>query len=138
MQCARLPKCSAKGDSDWKRLIPENAHTSLAADVCLGTSSGLPSCRGVPAVRNSAIEEIANRLSGGEFRPLILLAGYSACPRLVNFALMREIADEVLIGDFSLVGRAQIIATTTHKSLRGPRGGNAAALATNCYAGAPR
>jgi glycine hydroxymethyltransferase len=77
-----------------------------------------------------------------EFRPLILLAGYSAYPRLVNFAVMREIADEVgatlmadmahfaglvagevLTGDFSPVGHAQIITTTTHKSLRGPRGG---------------
>lgn len=30
-----------------------------------------------------------------EFRPLILVAGYSAFPRLVNFRVMREIADEV-------------------------------------------
>ena len=30
-----------------------------------------------------------------EFRPLIVVAGYSAYPRLVNFAIMREIADEV-------------------------------------------
>jgi glycine hydroxymethyltransferase len=84
-----------------------------------------------------AVREIAR-----EFRPLILLAGYSAYPRLINFALMRQIADEVgatlmadmahfaglvaggvLAGDFSPVGHAQIITTTTHKSLRGPRGG---------------
>jgi len=77
-----------------------------------------------------------------EFRPLILLAGYSAYPRLINFRVMREIADEagatlmadmahfaglvaggVMAGDFSPVGHAQIITTTTHKSLRGPRGG---------------
>jgi glycine hydroxymethyltransferase len=30
-----------------------------------------------------------------EFRPLILIAGYSAYPRRINFATMREIADEV-------------------------------------------
>ena len=30
-----------------------------------------------------------------EFRPLVLIAGYSAYPRRVNFAKMREIADEV-------------------------------------------
>jgi glycine hydroxymethyltransferase len=60
----------------------------------------------------------------------------------VNFAIMREIADEVgatllvdmahfaglvagkvLTGDFDPVPHAQIVTTTTHKSLRGPRGG---------------
>ncbi|HEX6527739.1 MAG TPA: glycine hydroxymethyltransferase [Streptosporangiaceae bacterium] len=82
------------------------------------------------------------RATAREFRPLILLAGYSAYPRLVNFAIMREIADEVgatlmvdmahfaglvagkvLTGDFDPVPHAQIVTTTTHKSLRGPRGG---------------
>ncbi|MCZ7434441.1 glycine hydroxymethyltransferase [Streptomyces sp. WMMC1477] len=76
------------------------------------------------------------------FRPLILIAGYSAYPRLVNFRVMREIADEVgatlmvdmahfaglvagkvLTGDFDPVPHANIVTTTTHKSLRGPRGG---------------
>ncbi|HUY46337.1 MAG TPA: glycine hydroxymethyltransferase [Streptosporangiaceae bacterium] len=84
----------------------------------------------------------AVRVIAREFRPLILVAGYSAYPRLINFRVMREIADEagatlmadmahfaglvaggVLAGDFSPVGHAQIITTTTHKSLRGPRGG---------------
>ncbi|WP_433227512.1 glycine hydroxymethyltransferase [Actinomadura formosensis] len=77
-----------------------------------------------------------------EFRPLILVAGYSAFPRLVNFRVMREIADEVgatlmvdmahfaglvagkvMEGDFDPVRHANIVTTTTHKSLRGPRGG---------------
>ena len=77
-----------------------------------------------------------------DFRPLILVAGYSAYPRKINFATMREIADEcgailmvdmahfaglvagkVLTGDFDPVPHAQIVTTTTHKSLRGPRGG---------------
>ncbi|MBM9507576.1 glycine hydroxymethyltransferase [Actinacidiphila acididurans] len=84
----------------------------------------------------------AVRAAAREFRPLILVAGYSAYPRLVNFRLMREIADEVgatlmvdmahfaglvagkvLTGDFDPVPHAQIVTTTTHKSLRGPRGG---------------
>jgi glycine hydroxymethyltransferase len=88
------------------------------------------------------IDYDAVRAVAREFRPLILVAGYSAYPRLVDFAVMREIADEVgatlmadmahfaglvagrvLTGDFSPVGHAQIITTTTHKSLRGPRGG---------------
>ncbi len=82
------------------------------------------------------------RRSAQDFRPLIIVAGYSAYPRLVNFAKMREIADEVgatlmvdmahfaglvagkvLTGDFDPVPHAQIVTSTTHKSLRGPRGG---------------
>jgi len=77
-----------------------------------------------------------------EFRPLILVAGYSAYPRKVNFATMRQIADDVgatlvvdmahfaglvagkvFTGDFDPVAHAQVTTTTTHKSLRGPRGG---------------
>lgn len=78
----------------------------------------------------------------GEFKPLILMAGYSAYPRKVNFAKMREIADsvgatfmvdmahfaglvagKVFTGDFDPVPHAHVTTTTTHKSLRGPRGG---------------
>ena len=82
------------------------------------------------------------REAAREFRPLILVAGYSAYPRRVNFAKMREIADEVgatlmvdmahfaglvagkvFTGDEDPVPHAHIVTTTTHKSLRGPRGG---------------
>ena len=82
------------------------------------------------------------RETAREFRPLVLVAGYSAYPRRVNFAVMREIADEVgatfmvdmahfaglvagkvFTGDFDPVPHAHIVTTTTHKSLRGPRGG---------------
>jgi glycine hydroxymethyltransferase len=84
----------------------------------------------------------AVRAAARDFRPLILVAGYSAYPRLINFAVMREIADEVgatlmvdmahfaglvagkvLTGDFDPVPHASVVTTTTHKSLRGPRGG---------------
>ena len=74
-----------------------------------------------------------------EFRPLILLAGYSAYPRTPDFRVLREIADEVgatLMVDMahfaglvaggahpSPVPHAHVTTTTTHKSLRGPRGG---------------
>ncbi len=84
----------------------------------------------------------AVRAVAREFRPLILIAGYSAYPRRINFATMREIADEVgatllvdmahfaglvagkvFTGDEDPVPHAQVVTTTTHKSLRGPRGG---------------
>jgi glycine hydroxymethyltransferase len=77
-----------------------------------------------------------------EFKPLILVGGYSAYPRRVNFAKLREIADEVgatlmvdmahfaglvagkvFTGDEDPVPHAHVTTTTTHKSLRGPRGG---------------
>ena len=77
-----------------------------------------------------------------EVRPLILLAGYSAYPRAINFRKMREIADRagavlmvdmahfaglvaggVFTGDYSPFPFAQVVTTTTHKTLRGPRGG---------------
>jgi glycine hydroxymethyltransferase len=82
------------------------------------------------------------RARAREFRPLVLIAGYSAYPRKINFAIMREIADEVgatlmvdmahfaglvagkvFTGDFDPVPFAHVTTTTTHKSLRGPRGG---------------
>jgi glycine hydroxymethyltransferase len=82
------------------------------------------------------------RATAKEFRPLILIAGYSAYPRKINFATMREIADEVgavlmvdmahfaglvagkvFTGDYDPVPHAHVTTTTTHKSLRGPRGG---------------
>lgn len=77
-----------------------------------------------------------------EVRPLILLAGYSAYPRKLNFAQLREMADEVgavlmvdmahfaglvagkvFTGEFDPVRHAHVVTTTTHKTLRGPRGG---------------
>ncbi len=84
----------------------------------------------------------ALRAQAREFHPLILIAGYSAYPRRINFAIMREIADEVgatlvvdmahfaglvagkvFTDDFDPVPFAHVTTTTTHKSLRGPRGG---------------
>ncbi len=77
-----------------------------------------------------------------DIKPLILLAGYSAYPRKIDFKKMREIADKcgavlmvdmahfaglvagkVLDGDYNPVKWADVVTTTTHKTLRGPRGG---------------
>jgi glycine hydroxymethyltransferase len=74
-----------------------------------------------------------------EQRPSLIIAGASAYPRIIDFARFRAIADEV--GAFFLVDMAHIaglvasgehpspvphahfVTTTTHKTLRGPRGG---------------
>lgn len=80
--------------------------------------------------------------SAKRIRPAILLAGYSAHPCRLNFAKMREIADsvgailmvdmahfaglvagKVFTGDEDPVPHAHIVTSTTHKTLRGPRGG---------------
>jgi len=73
-----------------------------------------------------------------ENRPKVIVVGATAYPRIIDFARCREIADEVgayLMADIahiaglvaagihpSPVGHAQVITTTTHKTLRGPRG----------------
>ena len=72
-------------------------------------------------------------------RPKLITSGASAYPRIIDFARMRQIADEVgalLMADIAHiaglvaagehptpVGYAHIVTTTTHKTLRGPRGG---------------
>ena len=73
-----------------------------------------------------------------EYRPKVIVCGATAYPRIIDFACLREIADEVgayLVADIahiaglvaagihpSPVGHAHVITTTTHKTLRGPRG----------------
>jgi glycine hydroxymethyltransferase len=74
-----------------------------------------------------------------EHRPRLLLCGYSAYPRAIDFKRFREIADEVgamLFADVAHIAglivagahqspfpHAHVVTTTTHKTLRGPRGG---------------
>jgi glycine hydroxymethyltransferase len=74
-----------------------------------------------------------------EVKPKMITSGASAYPREIDFPKLRAIADEVgaiLLADIAHiaglvatglhptpVGHAQIVTTTTHKTLRGPRGG---------------
>ncbi len=77
-----------------------------------------------------------------EVKPLILVAGYSAYPRKINFKRMAEIAHGVgavfmvdmahfeglvaggvFEGDYNPIAHADVVTSTTHKTLRGPRGG---------------
>ena len=79
------------------------------------------------------LEELAMR-----YRPRIIIAGTSAYSRLINYQRMREIADKVgayLLSDVAHISgllaagvipspfpHSDVVTTTTHKSLRGPRG----------------
>lgn len=74
-----------------------------------------------------------------EYRPKLIVAGASAYPRAIDFAKFREIADEagaMLMVDMAHIAGlvaaglhmnpvpyADVVTTTTHKTLRGPRGG---------------
>jgi glycine hydroxymethyltransferase len=72
-------------------------------------------------------------------KPRLIICGYSAYPRIIDFAKFREIADEVgayLLADIAHIAGlvatghhpnpipyCDVVTTTTHKTLRGPRGG---------------
>jgi len=77
-----------------------------------------------------------------EIKPLIFLLGFSAYPRNIDYELLKKYADEVgavmvvdmahfaglvaggaISGKFNPVPYADLVTTTTHKTLRGPRGG---------------
>jgi glycine hydroxymethyltransferase len=72
-------------------------------------------------------------------RPKLIICGYSAYPRIIDFEKFRSIADEIgayLLADIahiaglvatglhpSPIHHCDVVTTTTHKTLRGPRGG---------------
>jgi glycine hydroxymethyltransferase len=74
-----------------------------------------------------------------QHRPKLLICGYSAYPRLIDFEKFRAIADEIgayLLADIAHIAGlvatdlhpnpieyCDVVTTTTHKTLRGPRGG---------------
>ncbi|MBF0359548.1 MAG: serine hydroxymethyltransferase [Oligoflexia bacterium] len=103
-------------------------------------------------IRSYALDPVTETINYNQMRemvkserPRLIIAGASAYPRIIDFKLMREIANEVgaiLMVDMahiaglvaaglhpSPVGIADIVTSTTHKTLRGPRGG--IILATN-------
>merc|ERR1719264_1902869 len=85
------------------------------------------------------IDFVELRKTALTFRPAMILCGASAYPRIIDFAKFREIADEVgalLMADMAHISglvatglhpspfdHCDVVTTTTHKSLRGPRSG---------------
>lgn len=145
---------SALSDEEWadvktqlgnQRLLGLNYYSGghLTHGYRHNVSARMFDCQSYNVNKESKIldyEEI--RAQAKAFKPLILLAGYSAYPRKINFRIFKEIADEVgavlmvdmahfaglvagkvFTDDFDPVAHADIVTTTTHKTLRGPRGG---------------
>ncbi|WP_428936991.1 serine hydroxymethyltransferase [Fontivita pretiosa] len=89
--------------------------------------------------RTETIDFDSVRAKAREHRPRMILCGYSAYPRTIDFARFRQICDEVgalLFADIAHIAglvaagvhpspfpHAHVVSTTTHKTLRGPRGG---------------
>ena len=142
------------GDADWAKLREElHNQRLLGMDYYSGghlthgyrhnVSARLFDVHSYTVDRTTKLLDLAAlREQAREVRPRILLAGYSAYSRKINFAALREIADEVgavlmvdmahfaglvagkvFAGDFDPVAHAHVVTTTTHKTLRGPRGG---------------
>ncbi|MDP9174396.1 MAG: serine hydroxymethyltransferase [Planctomycetota bacterium] len=89
--------------------------------------------------KTEQIDFASVRAKARELKPKMILCGYSAYPRTIDFAQFRKIADEVgalLMADIAHIAglvatgahpspfpHAHVVTTTTHKTLRGPRGG---------------
>lgn len=92
---------------------------------------------GVDSEGNIDYEDV--RKKAHEYKPKLIICGASNYSKIIDFKKFREIADEVgaiLMADIAHIaglvaggvhpspaGYAQIVTTTTHKTLRGPRGG---------------
>jgi glycine hydroxymethyltransferase len=126
------------GDTLLGLALPHGGHLTHGASVNFSgtlfrsTSYGVREETG--RIDYDQVREIARRE-----RPRLLIGGASAYARVIDFAALRSIADEVgaiFVVDMahiaglvaagihpSPVPHAQIVTTTTHKTLRGPRGG---------------
>src|SRR5947209_7368631 len=126
------------GDSLLGLALPHGGHRTHGSPVNFSgtlfraTSYGVREDTG--RIDYDQVREVARRE-----RPRILVGGASAYARVIDFAALRSIADEVgaiFVVDMahfaglvaagihpSPVPHAQIVTTTTHKTLRGPRGG---------------
>ena len=126
------------GDTVLGMSMDAGGHLTHGASVNLSGKWFRPLSYGVhPQTHLIDYEEVA-RIAKAE-RPRLIIAGGSAYPRVIDFAAMRKIADDV--GAFLLVDmahfaglvaggvypnpvpHAHVVTSTTHKTLRGPRGG---------------
>jgi len=130
--------CISPGDKIMGQSLDSGGHLTHGAKVSFSGqlyeshSYGLDPKMGL--LNYEEIEKLAKKV-----RPKAIMCGYSAYPRSLDFKAFRRIADEtgaVLIADIahiaglvakgfhqSPIGVADIVTSTTHKTLRGPRAG---------------
>src|SRR2546423_1962983 len=126
------------GDTLLGLALPHGGHLTHGAAVNFSGSLFRAVSYGVRE-ETGRIEYDEVRAIARRERPRLLIGGSSAYARIIDFAALKSIADEVgaiLVVDMahiaglvaagihpSPVPHAQIVTTTTHKTLRGPRGG---------------
>ena len=125
------------GDTILGMALPHGGHLTHGAHVSISGKYFNAESYGLSQETGLLDYELV-RKKAKECRPKIIIAGHSAYPRIIDFELFRDIADEIgalLMVDMahfaglvaggahpSPVPWADIVTTTTHKSLRGPRG----------------
>ncbi len=125
------------GDTILGMALPHGGHLTHGASVSISGKYFKAESYGL-SPETGLLDYDSVRQKARECKPKILIAGHSAYPRIIDFEIFREIADEVgalLMVDMahfaglvaggvhpSPVPHADIVTTTTHKSLRGPRG----------------
>lgn len=126
------------GDTIMGLRLPDGGHLTHGWNVSISGSYFKSVAYGVRA-SDQRIDYDHVRQLAKEHRPRLLWCGASAYSRILDFQAFRSIADEVgalLIADIahisglvaagvhpSPIGIADVVTTTTHKTLRGPRGG---------------
>jgi glycine hydroxymethyltransferase len=131
--------CLEPGDTILAMDLSHGGHLTHGAPVsCMGKIFNFVRYRTVPP--RGDIDFDAVRETAKKVKPKIVLCGHSSYPREIDYARFQSIADEVgalTMADVSHVGGLiaggalanpldagfDIVTTTTHKSLRGPRGG---------------
>jgi glycine hydroxymethyltransferase len=131
--------CLEPGDTVLAMDLSHGGHLTHGAPVsCMGRIFKFVRYKTSPP--EGYIDYDAVRATAKQVRPKIVLCGHSSYPREVDYAMFRSIADEVgalAMADVSHVGGLiaggalanpldagfDVVTTTTHKSLRGPRGG---------------
>ena len=125
------------GDTLLGMALPHGGHLTHGARVSI--SGKYFAAEAYQLSRATGLLDYAEiRQKARECKPKIIIAGHSAYPRIIDFELFRDIADEVgalLMVDMahfaglvaggahpSPVPWADVVTSTTHKSLRGPRG----------------
>jgi len=125
------------GDTVMGMALPHGGHLTHGWNVSI-TGAYFRSVQYGVNIETGRIDYDQVRDLAGQERPKLIIAGATAYPRIIDFAAMRAIADEVgatLLVDMahiaglvaagahpSPVPAAHVVSTTTHKTLRGPRG----------------